>query len=505
MSELLIHLESTSGSGFVVGEAWPAFSSTGFERYSFTTSYGQGERPLELSIPSGDYWIQLKLPTGAILRKLVAVLDQEAPVEVVVRIPDVSRNEDSTSSPFSVVEPKRSSNTRVIVGPIREKSAVGFRHELRGGGLPNSKAAPRFKTFDSAPDDIAPVRFAVDHLRGLMSEDGEPLLLKSIIGDKYSLSRVRASFLPWPWQSFTVSGRPGPGLVRPQTPDTFFKYPLRYASAVEALSASVQPDSLYARILRISGDVFEQSSKDIKDQRFKRNLMVIRDAGNHPEMLIAIPNGWGYESAGLRITRNRNDSRRPLKVSVEVKNVKFNALLQFMKGGDLGAAVQVIKSSVEMLYAKFDNPFAAAAAGYVLIQAAPETLRVPWPEWIGNLGRYFQSLPDGGILHATLLLQRGDTNYGNEWSPSEDFDRYFPGDEAERYKLAARLVLDSLGKGPPLFRAGLSLLASNILILRSVRLPEETKRALDETEKLVTWLSMRVDPVEPFSVFYLKD
>jgi hypothetical protein len=238
--------------------------------------------------------------------------------------------------------------------------------------------------------------------------------------------------------------------------------------------------------------------------RDERAFVFIRDPFKRTRFLVSVPDDSHLDIARIRIRPKNEQPRSRLQVSVEVADSKLDSLLQFINGGDISSAIDLIQDSVALLYAKFENPFAAAAAGYALIHAAPGTLRVPWQQWIGNLGHYFDNLPDGDVLHATLLLQRGDSGRWREHQ-AEGSVHYFPEDENERLHLAANLILRSLSKGPPLFRPGLQLLASNLRILLSS--PGFTRKKLKQSllaaERTVTWLSMRVDPDEPFTVFRL--
>lgn len=489
MSKVLLRIQSNGVPGFAVGEFWPAFANAAFERYNFTAYYGPTERPLEVSLPNGNYWVQLKLPSGEIIQNLVAIPEQPLPVEVVIQLPVSLESKNSMTSAFSLLTPRQSPDGSDIAPNAPHFGLVAPRTRV-----------PRLRSTTFA-DPVPATRFTVDHLVGLRDEDGSELLLKSRVETSYSLRRVRANFIDWN-QLGPLRSRPH--FDRPRRPNSYFAWAIRHAKSITPVQGALEGGSFYAELPRIGDDVFEQTQADIKFGRFKRDLLIVKGGAPRSVIVASIPNGWGYRSAAFRLTQNRSLAGNPLKISIEVKDVKFNAILQFIRRGDLNAAMHLIQSSVEMLYSKFDNPFAAAAAGYVLIQAAPNTLHIPWADWIGNLAHYFKGLPDGGILHATLLLQRGDVIDGGAW-PSPEHERYFPVDEEARYELAAKMVVGALAKGPPLFRVGLSLLASNLLILRSVQLSDEMKLRLFETEQLVTWLSMRVDPVEPFCTFYLKD
>lgn len=187
---------------------------------------------------------------------------------------------------------------------------------------------------------------------------------------------------------------------------------------------------------------------------------------------------------------------RPISVSLTVSDPQIQSILGFLQEGDLSAARIIVDQCIDYLRDKFQNEYAAAAAGYILVMSpAGQQRSSPWEEWIGNLGHFFGNLPDGDILHATLLLQRGP-----ELADSYRSHRYFPESIAERQQLAVELTLSSLGKGLPVYRQGLRLLASNLRILLDSDLMSDVKFALDRAYTFVTWLSMRVNPREAFTV-----
>lgn len=485
MSNVYFHLQSAEASGFAVGEIWRAFAYTAFDRKTFTAYFGPDSEPVVLAMPGGDYWVQLKLPHGELTRELVNVPEQTKVVEVILRIPQATQVGTSSLS----ILPKFDRTALQVTGRVA--------HLPKAAALPGSNRRTR-SVRSTVPTPI-PALFALDPASDFSVRIGESGPVDAFSPTRFSLSRIHGKFLRWPRRSFSRAARATAAFIQP---DDYFTWALR-APALEPMAVLVDGNSLVSELATIGNFLVERHKKDIADGRFTRDLVVVRSAGNKLQMLVVIPNGWsGGASAQLRIIENEAGISSPLRISVEVQDPRFNALLQFMRTGDLNAAVQVVESSVEMLYAKLENPFAAAAAGYILVRAAPETMRMPWQYWIGNLGRYFADLPDGEILHATVLLQRGDVqDWGNDY---DLHDKYFPKGRATRNRLAAQLILSALSKGPPMYRMGLSLLASNLRILHSVELPEDTRLLLNEGEKLVTWLSMRVDPVEPFCVFRLR-
>jgi hypothetical protein len=489
MSDVYFHLRSASASGFAVGEIWRAFAHVAFDKLSFTAYYGQDSDPVVLTLPPGDYWVQLKLPHGELTRELVMIPDQDRLFEVTLDIPQPKQLRTSPLSAFSATE----------YAALRVGDRIGSVPAIPMDVLAPPGQTPRTRRIAAPATPVSLPTFTLDLFSDLASASGEELLLKSRSLAHFSLARVGAKFLAWPRMPFGRVGNRERVFIQP---DKYFNSALRYATENGGMPVVVDGDSVTAEIPTLDYRDFARNHRDVLDGRYKRDVVIVKGERNRAEFLVTIPNGWRGKSAQLRITKNFSNYGKPLNISVEVNDPKFNALLQFIKGGDLDSAIRVIESSVELLYAKFDNPFAAAAAGYVLIQAAPRTLQVPWKVWIANLARQFADLPDGEILHATLLLQRSDAR---DWDGYGDDDGlYFPEDERDRYKLAAKIILSALGKGPPMFRPGLSLLASNLRILQSIELPGDIRLLLNEGEKLVTWLSMRVDPNEPFCVFRLK-
>ena len=498
MSSINIYLESPAAAGMAVGEIWRAFAHTAFERQGFTAYYGPGTvaEPVILVVPGGDYWVQLKLSHGEMTTQLVNIPEVANLFKVVLQIP---QPELSTSPALSVFSVEKSLAYETI-SEVRHLTAVAT--PLDTPARQGNTRRTRSVKAAALPIPVPVYEPSLFTLRrnvelavpsdGATSADAPARL-------RLSVSRIAGKFMGWPRRPSSVASAAASGFIRPED---YFSSALK-APSLEPMSLVATESALVLEIATVAGLGTPRSQRDITEGRFTRDLVILKGNGNQVQLVVAIPNGWHGQTAQLRISANNGSDSATLRVSVEVKDRTSDALLQFMKSGDLNSAVRVIETSVDILYAKFTNPFAAAAAGYVLVQAAPDTIQVAWKSWIGNLGHYFGDLPDGQILHATLLLRRGDTQVQNA-AGDEDEQGYFPAEGAARNNLAARLTLSAVGKGPPIYRLGLSLLATNLRILRSVDLPQDVRVSLDECEKLVTWLSMRVDPVEPFSVFRLR-
>lgn len=193
-----------------------------------------------------------------------------------------------------------------------------------------------------------------------------------------------------------------------------------------------------------------------------------------------------------------NTSIRALRV--EVDDPDLGGLLDFLQQGDLSGSTQMLNNATELLYRKWLNPYASAAAGYVLVQAG----RWPgehanWRQWVLNLAQRYTSLPDGAILFTTLLLQSQTDALNN---------LHYEGGSKNRFRSATSAALEAVRRGPPLFRHGLKMMATNLAILEGEAKHwtegAQTRPKLHSASRYVRELSMRVDPTQPFCVFDVR-
>lgn len=232
------------------------------------------------------------------------------------------------------------------------------------------------------------------------------------------------------------------------------------------------------------------------DQGSPRMRYALLLANGRQSLVGRLPGSWRCVSTGARaevgVFAKRQDDER-YKFDVRVSDPDVQSVLSFVLQSDLEGALAVLDACMDMLASKTKNPYAAAAAGYVLLNAPADRSSFPWQHWIGNLGHNFPDIPDGLILHATLLLQ---TKPGRMLPTS-----FFPEDVASRANMAASLLLEALERGLPLYRAGVRLLASNLRILISDDCAKAvTPEALRKAYELTAWLLMRLDPQQVFTV-----
>lgn len=222
--------------------------------------------------------------------------------------------------------------------------------------------------------------------------------------------------------------------------------------------------------------------------------------------LVRLPGEWrGVHDGHPRevfMDIRRHSNVQPFGISVNVADPKIQTVLDFSQQKDLNGALVVLEQSLDMLFRKVVNPYAAAAAAYVMLLAPPQLMPPKCHEWVANLGRWFQDLPDGPIQHATLLLQRP---LQTDAVPNLERD-FFPENDVERSRLAAELILESLGRGLPLYQSGFMFLASNLSILSDDSdLPRDLREPIRLAQKVVNTLRLRLDTTQPFTVLDISD
>jgi len=463
--------------GVAIAEIWRAFSETKFIKQRFILPYGNDECSQTLELAQGEYWLQIKFPDGRFLNQLVSVSMADGPVEIDVNgFNPLGHSDESVGFPL-------------------EKNDDFSTYSFDRAGFQNFDL-PQLPDSEDVPDAYS---------RYIRHFSRSTTFTLENFNEEIDFSGTNSTFYATRL-SGTFEGLLEPDVVNRGAVSSRYLRKFLWSASRTSVDGQINDEFLISPIPLREAPMYwpNKSAGRANVGGASREFLLIRAANgvrNPKKMFISVPDNWVGGSAKLKITRQESTNHLPLRATIEIDDPKVNSLLQYINTGDLRSAFDLIQDSVELLYAKFNNPYAAAAAGYVLVFAAPRTLRVPWHEWIGNLGRYFENIPDGDILHATLLLQRGDVETPI-YDFSDDYERYFPEGVEERVLLAAKLTLKAVHKGPPLFRSGLTLLASNLNILTAARLPDYYKVPVSEAAKVVTWLSMAVDPREPFTVFH---
>ena len=225
-----------------------------------------------------------------------------------------------------------------------------------------------------------------------------------------------------------------------------------------------------------------------------------------PIQVACIPGRWNMRRGGHADVFTNfyerdvgNTSMQALRV--EVDDPDLGGLLDFLQQGDRVGSTLMFSRAEELLYRKWVNPYASAAAGYVLVQVGEwQGRHVDWAQWVLNLAYRYSSLPDGAILFTTLLLQnRSDALHNLQYQNPN----------SNPFRSPARAALEAIRRGPPLYRHGLKLMATNLAILQEDDLLSSSGQVVqDELEaasNYVRELSLRVDPNQPFCVFDVRN
>lgn len=252
---------------------------------------------------------------------------------------------------------------------------------------------------------------------------------------------------------------------------------------------------------QLSGD----SSAEGKGKRYYA-LSYRAETQMSPIQLACIPGRWRKRQGGhAEVSTNfyqRDVGDTPMHaLRVEVDDPDLGGLLDFLQQGDRDGSTLMFSRVEELLYRKWVNPYASAAAGYVLVQAGEwQSRHVPWAQWVLNLAFRYSSLPDGAILFTTLLLQ----------SRAEALQNlHYESPNNNPFRSPVRAALEAIRRGPPLYRHGLKLMATNLAILLDGKMNSSSDKTvqneLEAASDYVRELSMRVDPNQPFCVFDVRN
>lgn len=177
--------------------------------------------------------------------------------------------------------------------------------------------------------------------------------------------------------------------------------------------------------------------------------------------------------------------------SIMVRDSRLSTLVAYLASGDIAAAAAVLARAQDMLFAKLQNPIAAAAGGYVLLanwsstyNAGPQS-QPEWHGWLGNLSRWFEWLPDGAIQNAWLSLQ---TRGGH-------------GPHLE----ARDLALMAYRRGIPYYTAGVRMLLDTLILLSDQsRLEGARDHDVEDALAATRGLALMIEPSRPFTTLRMR-
>jgi hypothetical protein len=246
--------------------------------------------------------------------------------------------------------------------------------------------------------------------------------------------------------------------------------------------------------------IIGKASEEGQGARFFALSYRATDNAFSPLQVACMPGRWFTQDQGLAKVEaayfpRRVAGRTRRSIRLEVDDPDFGGLIEFLQQGDLSGAVQVVDRSLEKLYYKWNNPYAAALAGYVLVSAGlPSTVGWEnWEQWILNLASQFTGLPDGAILYTTLVLQG---------PPGIEGRLDFSDAKAAGFRRVVDAALEAVRRGPPLYRYGLKLMSTNLdILVHEGGLNRTVREEVLAAQSYIRELSLRVDPGQPFCVF----
>lgn len=162
--------------------------------------------------------------------------------------------------------------------------------------------------------------------------------------------------------------------------------------------------------------------------------------------LLTTPNPWFSVNekeipAELLITKSPD---RSIETSWVVQDLNLGTLLGYLARGAYQDALRVGSSdaALDLLFNKYQNPLGAAAGGYVLVGSMKRDEKEYWHDWIENLRRDFEWLPDGAIQSAWLKLKQGNLESNRDEVREDLFQAYDRG--LPYYSLGLQWLIDGL-------------------------------------------------------------
>jgi hypothetical protein len=524
------HLAGTDASGGAVGNVYqlpdPAASSKSPMKLvagPVAIPVGPGQTYASVAVGPGDYLVQVRMPTGYEINTTVSVsaADPE-PVQVTLeaeRSPHEWLSVDHflgrTASRFQYesgfegdesgaahpararkkwAAKKRLSGARKKGGRIRRPSRVSF---IREGTFVQSgrRARPEFDDLSRSEISQLKSEFPVWQVGAARPETpGKAPMDAESLDD---LSRLRS------WTGSLVSAS---RLSMTVTDEHFVK-------ASVSLASSGAPDAAPADL---------QAAFSVAAAR---QYFVLLSQGK-PSRLGVLPVPWQVVTTGsrqgaqattellihyrsaLRI-RGKQDSKSTTEVQcgVSVDDPNVLAILGFLKNGNLIGTSALLAKAQETLFLKVLNPFAAAAAGYVLIQthdpASTET-QPQWQRWIGNLARWYRSIPDGVIQHGWLDLQAA-----SQAQASAGKLKRLTTEARKRFEAARAHFIEAVSRGIPFYPQGVRMLVDglNLVVENDARWPPapDVKHQTATALAAAQWLALRTDDREVFTVLKLPE
>lgn len=451
--------------------------------------------PARIDLANGRYVVSVAMPTGEQINELLEVTGQEA-IELVLRprLPVMEYGQQSVedfsvSSPVPEVRQGRSAPLK----PVRVLTTDrAFEPKERNAKVVSPKPLALFSVGRRKP---LSARGEASSPRRLVPPESMPGLVDIRPMPQRPLAPFveHYQFIDFPkWVGGLQSVADISEVLSPHLLDRG----LGRATLASLRDAELVPD--------FHGELMHNYPNVLPVQRYSCSV----DANGSVHQLAVLPRTWTTDKGSRQddivdVYQEWDGLAATWNLRTTIRDARISSVLDYLAIGDLPRARHLISHSLQMLMEKVQNPYAATAAGYVLIYSRDTDLEdVRWPEWLRNLANWFPSLPDAQILLATLCLQRRRL--------SERARLPIGRSDEDRLNLAHVLLERAMRAGIPMFSLGMRLLVENLEILRD-EMPLErryTKRytkhysdmPLDEALERVKAVSRCMKTVQPMTV-----
>lgn len=194
-----------------------------------------------------------------------------------------------------------------------------------------------------------------------------------------------------------------------------------------------------------------QSSSDLSEIAFESiaesQRMLLTVAMPDRELQVQVPGN--ATRVLVRVDNVRSSSHGHdlhLAVQIATRNADADAVTAYLARGDLQAAESMASwadPAQNLLYEKFEDPFAASVGGYLLLRLRRFDLM---RDWARNLADWFPDLSDGAIIWAWQRIFQHGPSAGSE---IESYLKLAAARDLPIYSEGLRLLSDGLRMLPP--------------------------------------------------------
>ena len=373
-----------------------------------------------ISLPSGNYELQVSLPSGKLITKDIEI-PSNATERIDVALESPSPHEWLTYQHFM-------GNTETRTKRVRSRTA-----KLETLTMNVESSAGKYTNF---PFEHA-ARVAV--LNGTIDPMSE-----LVTPSPFEVTQVNAASGDSLWQVLVdaIENRDQPDLAVLNVQSD-----LNCSITYNAISPYQQDQYIQTYRFTLEGPVGDQNpSPTLRSASDNDTIDRVYILINNEETarLVCAPLPWYDLSSGMtKAAFEVNSPRGDVDVTTAIRDTKLSSIIGYLTHNSLANARRLVDSAEGMLFHKVSNPLAAAAGAYVMLST--ETQRdgnANWHRWVENLYRNFPWIPDGAIAYATLKLNHQTKDDDVEQALNGLLEAYQRG--VPFYSIGMRWLLDGL-------------------------------------------------------------